>query len=158
LGVSPYPARLLNSPLNPDPEDLDGGPAIGPDKNIWFTEESCISTVGCSGSWVERFTPAGQITQFPLSNPNTGPIGITTGPDGNLSFTEDPINDNASGAHIGRITPSGQITEFPVPNLSNDATNITAGPDGNLWFTACTYDPNALKCTNNQIGRITSGK
>ena len=36
------------------------------------------------------------------------PFGITTGPDGNLWFTE------YGGDKIGRITPSGTITEFPA--------------------------------------------
>ena len=36
----------------------------------------------------------------------TQPDGITTGPDGNLWFTE------YNGDRIGRITPPGEVTEF----------------------------------------------
>jgi virginiamycin B lyase len=46
------------------------------------------------------------ITLFPTPNPNAHPNNHTTGPDGNLWFTEDHA--------VGRITPDGTITEFPV--------------------------------------------
>src|SRR5262249_56325030 len=54
--------------------------------------------------------------------------GITTGPDGNLWFTE--LNVNV----IGRITPAGVIT-LVVANVGSTPDEITTGPDGNLWFT-----------------------
>jgi streptogramin lyase len=66
------------------------------------------------------------------------PDGITTGPDGNLWFTE-------TGAdRIGRMTPAGVLTEFPLPAVTvpdevfgspPGPTAITTGPDGALWFT-----------------------
>ena len=87
---------------------------------------------------------------YPLTNPcppapiaGTGtcqPAGITTGPDGNIWFTEE------NGNRIGRITPSGQITEFDLPGGSLPA-EITPGPDGALWFT---------QSGSNSIGRITT--
>jgi VCBS repeat-containing protein len=54
-----------------------------------------------------------------------GPQYITTGPDGNLWFTEGSKGD------IARLTPSGTLTEFPVPG--SGLSGITTGPDGNLW-------------------------
>src|SRR5438067_7102218 len=56
------------------------------------------------------------------------PLGITTGPDGNLWFT------NEGGRTIARITTDGTITKFPIPN-GIAPERIVAGPDGNLWFT-----------------------
>src|SRR5262249_19128163 len=56
-------------------------------------------------------------------------IAVTTGPDGDLWFTEN------SGNRVGRITPAGAVTEFPIPTASSQPFGITAGPDGNLWFT-----------------------
>src|SRR5260370_37288280 len=54
-------------------------------------------------------TPAAlTITEFPLLSNDSGPSGITAGPDGNLWFTQ-------AGGKIGRITPAGNITEFPLP-------------------------------------------
>jgi streptogramin lyase len=69
------------------------------------------------------------------------PLGITTGPDGNIWFTEEaPIANR-----IGRITPLGILTEFSAGITALSLPHsITAGPDGNLWFTE-----------GNRIGRIT---
>jgi serine/threonine protein kinase len=52
--------------------------------------------------------PAGIITEFSVPTPKSVPATITTGPDGNLWFTE------VLNSKIGRITPGGQITEFPL--------------------------------------------
>lgn len=68
-----------------------------------------------------------------------GPRGITTGPDGNIWFTQ------GSGMKIGRVTPAGVVTEFGPTSGFPDG--ITAGPDGNLWYAAY---------SGNKIGRITT--
>jgi len=65
---------------------------------------------------------------------------LTTGPDGNLWFTE------FTGNHIGRITVQGAVTEFAIPTADAQALRIASGPDGNLWFT---------ELGANQIGKIT---
>lgn len=82
-------------------------------------------------------------TEFPLPTAYSYPRSITTGPDGNLWFTESGTN-GVNGKRIGRITPSGVITEFDV---SKSPVDITAGPDGNLWFTEGNPDV---------VGRITT--
>lgn len=56
------------------------------------------------------------------------PYKITTGPDGNLWFT-----DYTTGK-IGKITPAGVTTEYSLPPGSKPV-DITAGPDDDLWFT-----------------------
>ena len=89
---------------------------------------------------------AGKITEFALPTPGFA-SEITSGPDGNLWFTESHIL-SVGANEIGRITPSGTITEFPIPTSYGAPTGITAGPDGNLWFTVL----------SSMIGRITSGK
>src|SRR6185436_1649605 len=71
------------------------------------------------------------------------PVGITSGLDGNLWFT-----DTGATPAIGRITPSGEITEFDLDS-SSSPLGITSGPDGNLWFTDTGATP--------AIGRIASG-
>jgi len=70
------------------------------------------------------------------------PLEITSGPDGNLWFTENGANK------IGRITPAGTIREFSIPTVSSGPEGITSGPDGNLWFTA-------ISGSGDKIGRIT---
>ena len=82
---------------------------------------------------------AGSATLFALSNSQSGPEGIASGPDGNLWFTESTSN------MIGRITPSGSISEFPLPHALSGPEGIVSGPDGNLWFT---------EYTAGRIGRI----
>ena len=83
------------------------------------------------------------ITEFTVPTAGSGPRGITSGPDGNLWFTE----QDAAGNKIGRITPGGTITEFTVPTAGSSPHSITSGPDGNIWFT----ENNAA---GNKIGRV----
>jgi streptogramin lyase len=74
-----------------------------------------------------------------------GPIGyniygITSGPDGNLWFTE--LNDN----QIAKISPaSGSITEYNLPGDFVGPYELATGPDGNVWFT---------ESNQNKIGKI----
>ena len=53
--------------------------------------------------------------------------GITTGPDGNLWFSEETHNA------VGRITPDAVITEFSAGFPTGSPRGIVTGPDGNLW-------------------------
>ena len=77
--------------------------------------------------------PAGTITEFSGGlTANSGPFGITAGPDGNMWFTQ--VGDDVSA--VARITMKGRITEFRTgidPNAR--PWEIATGPDGNLWFT-----------------------
>jgi streptogramin lyase len=56
----------------------------------------CVS--GLAGAAEESF-----LTEFTIPTPNSGPAGITTGPDGNLWFAE------YFADKIGRMTPSGPV-------------------------------------------------
>jgi streptogramin lyase len=112
------------------------GLALGPDGNVWFTEEYA--------NQIGRITMAGVVSEFPIPTPQSGPLGIAAGPDGNLWFTESFSNK------IGRITTAGTVTgEFPTITANGTPSGITAGSDGRLWFT---------ETDGNRIGRIsTSG-
>jgi streptogramin lyase len=112
---------------------LNNGIAKGPDGNIWFTE--------FTNDNIDKITPGGSVTQYPIPGPSSGPQGIAAGPDGNLWFAE-----NVTG-QIGKITPAGAITQYSLPNASSGPLNITAGPDGNLWFT---------EFASSAIGKITT--
>src|SRR6266568_664231 len=72
---------------------------------------SATPATGGSNSTPTSSASAGQVTEFPVTS-NSDPEGITTGPDGNLWFTE-----------------------FAVPTSGSQPHGITAGSDGNLWFT-----------------------
>jgi uncharacterized repeat protein (TIGR01451 family) len=74
-------------------------------------------------------SPTHAIADFPTPTANSGPDGITTGPDGNLWFTE------SNSLKIGEINPTSHAsTDFPLPTGASPLW-ITAGSDGNLWFT-----------------------
>jgi virginiamycin B lyase len=89
----------------------------------------------------DRCVPSG-IQEFSIPTAGSGPVGITSGPDGALWFTENATNQ------IGRITSAGVMTnEFAIPTSGSDPDGIVAGPDGALWFT---------EFFGNKIGRITT--
>ena len=121
-----YPIPAANSSPN--------GITVGPDGNLWFTENT--------GNKIGRITPDGVITEFTIPTANSGPRGIAAGPDGNVWFTE------YAGNQIGRISPTGVIVEYPIPTAEASAFAITAGPDGNLWFT---------ESSTHRVGKITVG-
>jgi virginiamycin B lyase len=80
------------------------------------------------------------MTEFPLAA-MSDPVGITSGADGNLWFTQPQANK------IARITPAGVVTEFPLPNPGVMPTAIVSGSDDSLWFTEASVPA---------IGRITT--
>lgn len=68
---------------------------VGPDSNLWFTEENADS------NRIGRITPAGVITEFKMTGlaADAGLSSITSGPDKKLWFTEKNANK------IGNFTP-----------------------------------------------------
>jgi streptogramin lyase len=141
LGALLAPSAALAIDEFPVPTQLSqpAGITVGPDGNLWFTEEN--------GQKIARITTAGPITEFPFPTSDArGPSEIVTGPDGALWFTEFAANPY----RIGRITTAGSITEFPPSGLPSGSApdGITVGPDGNLWFT---------ENGTNSIGKITTG-
>jgi streptogramin lyase len=134
----------------PVPTDTPSG-FVGMTKGpngIWFTANATNEIVhfyepALSDTMFNVPSPAmdgASMAVYRIPTPASGPDGITTGPDGNLWFTEHDANK------IGRLTPTGTFTEFSIPTANSGPTAITSGPDGNLWFT----ETNA-----NKIGRIT---
>lgn len=87
-------------------------------------------------------TCSAQICEFDLTS-GAQPNYITSGPDGNLWFTEPGIHK------VGVMSPDGVLLgEYAA---GTTPVGITAGPDGNLWFT----DFGAAGAYG-QIGRITT--
>ena len=100
---------------------------------------------GCAVALMTLAAPAGaiQVTEFPLPVPQSTPLGIAAGSDGNMWFVE------VAGSRFGRVTPAGVVTDFSTGSgISTGARpwGIAAGPDGNLWFT---------EEMGNRIGRLT---
>jgi len=103
---------------------LSGAPeftALGSDGAVWFTQ--------AFSNQIGRISTSGAISEYPLPNGASYPLGIVSGPDGALWFAE------FMGNRIGRITTSGVITEFPLPVTYGSPTMIDVGSDGALWFT-----------------------
>ena len=71
------------------------------------------------------------ISEFAVpSGSHSSPDGITTGPNGDLWFTEygaDKIGTINSATHT--------FAQFPISTPNAQPFRITLGPDGNLWFT-----------------------
>ena len=115
--------------------------ALGPDGNLWFTDEGSRPAIG-------RVTPSGAITEFSggLRRDST-PFAITLGPGRDLWFT-------SQGRHpaIGRITPRGAITLFSRGLRKGSAPFGIAATSSGLWFTdhACA---GGGRC---QLGRVTA--
>jgi virginiamycin B lyase len=86
---------------------------------------------------------AGSVAEYPTPTGNSGPYGITSGPDGKLWFTE------GIASKIGSSTTSGTpIVEYPTTRTSptSQPAGITVGPDGNLWVAEST-GPNIARIT-----------
>lgn len=117
-----------------------GGAATGPDGNVSFNDSENIWTVAASGkprllssSWRRLGLPD----------------AMTTGPDGELWFTEEGIP-----AAIGRITAAGVVTRYRIPTPFGGwvLAGIVVGPDNALWFTEVPFDGGS-----EAIGRMTTG-
>jgi virginiamycin B lyase len=122
---------VLLAEFDLNPSSLPVQILVGPDKNLWFTEQN-VHQIG-------RITTEGVLSAFPL--PRSGqPAGMTVGADGNMWFAE------LAADRIARITTDGVIIELPpVPNPDSSPRGITAGPDGNIWF---------AEFTGSRIGRL----
>ncbi len=81
------------------------------------------------------------VGEYPM--PNKGePLGIASGPDGNLWAADGTAN------MISKLTTAGEGTPFTLESPFHCPDYITAGPEKEnaLWFTDCTHE----------IGRITT--
>jgi len=94
------------------------------------------------GNKIAKVSTSGKITEYEVPTADSGPFGITWGPDGNMWFTE------RLGNKVASITTAGKITEYPLPSPSADLLLPTAGNDGGVWFT---------ESDTNSIGRIETG-
>jgi virginiamycin B lyase len=122
------------------------GMTLGPDGRIWlldFGAENFIPGMKTNGGVVALTLSNAVISHVDYYNSNitlnSRPVSITTGPDGNLYFTEQ------LAGKIGRITTAGVITEATINPTNTQPIDITTGPDGALWFT---------QGATNALGRI----
>jgi streptogramin lyase len=112
----------------PTPSKAPGHIIVGPDGNLWFTETSYDANTGAiTGAAIGRITTAGSLTEFPIATGGGGLGGITTGPDGNMWFTE------SRPGKIGRIT----IAHMPaIESRVLPVVGSTVGVGGSFFRTA----------------------
>ena len=92
---------------------------VGPDGNVWFTENAGLK-IGTANA-------DGVVTEFPITGAQ-GLCGITAGPDGTIWFT-----DEFAGT-IGHISiTGGALGTYNLPPGSHPQ-GIVTGPDSKLWF------------------------
>jgi streptogramin lyase len=110
-------------------------------KSVLPTVNPAVPGSGINGN-TNRVLAALTITEVPVPQPSSGPTGITTGPDGNIWFTE--YYDNSIATYN---ISTGKIKRFHLSEVNARPAGIVTGPDGNLWFTESLAD---------KIGRITT--
>jgi virginiamycin B lyase len=121
------------------------GITVGPDGRLWVVDFGVQAMPGqpYNGGIIGVTISNSMVTQAVYYATNmtyaSRPNSITSGPDGNLYFTEQ------SAGKIGRITTNGVITETLVSNGTTQPLDITTGPDGAIWFTQANL---------NALGRI----
>lgn len=130
---------------------LSGAASIitGPGQRLYFTSVcGCPGSNGDGGPISSIRKGGGDLTVYDETG-DGGAFDLTTGPDGNIWFTQPFTNK------VGRMTPSGDVTTFgglsgAVPPFSSGEsrpTEITTGADGTMWF---------VEAHGNRIGRVTT--
>src|SRR5208337_24373 len=90
----------------------------------------------------------GQIKEYPLKTPDSGPHGLVSDKDGNIWFTA-----NYKG-YIGELNPrTGEVIAFPMPDpAARDPHTVIFDQKGILWFTV--QEGNFLGRLDPQTGAI----
>jgi virginiamycin B lyase len=111
------------------------GITTGPDGNLWICEEGALQGSHNVPGAIVKMTVAGKFTSYPLTPKDwtTAPDFITTGPDGNLWFTE--FDRTAVPYHVEKITTAGAISSYALPSNAEPPYQITVGADANIWVT-----------------------
>ncbi len=136
IGVATTTGKLTVHDIKSDDYGGNGSLALGPDGNVWFTEQKHIAKITTSGAITEYAYPSGATSN------SYG--GVTAGPDGNVWFTE------YNNGIVGKIVPSsGAITEYTLSTqgVSCNPEGIAAAADGKLYFACNGY---------NTLGQITT--
>jgi streptogramin lyase len=104
------------------PGDIESALTVGSDGNIWGADPNAVT--------IDKIQ-ASNGALFAQYHTSYGPVGVTSGPDGNIWFTE---SSGCCSGMVGYVTPGGSLAEFPVSvDASPDPGGIvTVG--SNLWF------------------------
>ena len=142
------PGGIEEFPFSSTEDFPTSGFVVGPDGNIWFTEN--VSSGGTDAGKVGLIDAAGQIHEYavPTSKPATttqpeesDPDQIAQGPNDTLWFTDSDVNSNDEEL-IGQIAlgkGEPQIKEYPAAAKEVQLGPIAAGPEGNMWFATARF-------------------
>ena len=136
---------------------------VGPDGNLWFTDNNA--------NRITKSTTAGVMTAYPIPTANSNrteslpaPMGTCGSPSAPPTRSAEspprvcsrssrsrpparprtgsrPARTGTSGSwrtatnKVAKITTAGVITEYTIPTAGTQPFSIVAGSDGNLWFT-----------------------
>jgi streptogramin lyase len=106
-----------------------GSITAGADGDLWFTIESAEPAI-------DRVTPGGEITEFPIEHKWLKPVAIAQAADGAVAFAA--WGDNGGGVEesvIGMVTPTGTMFLSEEEPYGAIPAGIATGPEGDLWFT-----------------------
>jgi hypothetical protein len=117
--------EFTNSYPFPSPNSYAGQILVGPDNNLWVTENH--------SNKIGRLNPTtGVLTEWVMPTSGSTPSGMTNAADGALWFTE----WGESISRIARITTSGVLTEYPDGTANSGPWGIVPGPNGtDIWYT-----------------------
>lgn len=153
----------------PAPYTSTGSIVTGSDGNIWFPTVAYqhFGTNQPSGA-IGRITSDGKLSIFPLPHPNSYPLDLVAGPDGNLWFTavqgsgkveygvDTPPGFQQTVSEIGYLTVTGKFTLLnPLP-VGTSAGGIVSGPDQHIWFTEAIDSSSPGSSTVQKLARVTS--
>jgi len=112
---------------------------LGSDKAMWFTENNVVRNIGRISTLANG--TAGTYFENGVANsgPNTLPVDITTGPDGNIWFCE--FASTAANQFFASLTPVAgppvsynEYTNVINPAAFANLVTIFNGGDGNVWM------------------------
>lgn len=140
VAITPTPTPLTITPI---PLKSPNGTEVFP-VDVAPDPSGLVYFIGFSATGIlaGHFTPAGDVTAFPLPPSGTNvtvPQSIAIGGDGNARFTYITLTPAQSPVESGviKMTPTGEFTKYTLSNPSACVAGcpITPpGPDGNNWF------------------------
>jgi virginiamycin B lyase len=96
------------------------------DGYVWFTEQI--------GNAIGRLNPTtGQVTEFAVPTPSSGPADIAAAADGTLWFTEQNANKLAS--LVVTTTTDFDFNEYDIPTVDSRPYGLVVESNDTVWFT-----------------------
>ncbi len=114
---------------------------LGSDGKIWLTRSTGFGSN--LTATIDRITPDGAVTEFPVATGQVTFSGLTTGSNGNLLFTESVGSTNDPSYTVGQMTTQGTVVS--TFNAPHEVGGVTSDAAGNIWFTMPEAD---------EVGRI----